>query len=91
MINKLQTTCPLKVSLANSSQVMSTHMCDIKINGLPFVLTGHIIPNLSLALLFDIWVLTKVSCNVIFDKHKCTVRYNGNINLSGDKDPTTNL
>ncbi len=42
MINKQQTACPLKVTLAGGHQGMSTHMCDIHIVGLPFVLTGHI-------------------------------------------------
>jgi hypothetical protein len=52
VINKRPTTRPLKVSLADGRQVMSTHMCDICINGLPVVLTGHIIPDLSIASLF---------------------------------------
>ncbi len=43
---------PLNVSLVDGCQVMSTHMCDIHIMGLPFVLTGHIIPDLSIASLF---------------------------------------
>jgi hypothetical protein len=48
-------------------------MYDIKINGLPITLTGHIIPDLSIALLFGIQVLTNVGCEVTFDKHKCIV------------------
>ena len=35
VINKHPTTRPLKVLLADGRQVMSTHMCDIHINGLP--------------------------------------------------------
>jgi hypothetical protein len=70
---------------------MSTHMCDIVIFGLPFVLTGHIIPDLSIASLFGIWVLTEAGCNVTFDKHSCTVRYNGNVILTSKKDPVTDL
>jgi hypothetical protein len=88
VINKRRTTRPLKV---NGWQVMSTHMWDIHINGLLFVLTGHIIPDLSIATLFGIRVLTEAGCNVTFDKHKCTVQYNGKIILSGDKDPSTDL
>ncbi len=84
VINKRRTTRPLKVTLANEWQVMSTHMCGIHIEGLPFVLTGHIIPDLLIASLFGIQVLTEVGCDVTFDKHKCTVRYNGKIILSGD-------
>ncbi len=55
------------------SRVVSTHMCNNHIDGLPFVLTGHIIPDLSIALLFEIRILTEVGCNINFDKHKCTV------------------
>jgi hypothetical protein len=52
--NKQPMTTLLQVSLADGRQVTSTHMCDIKIKGLPITLTGHIIPNLSIALLFGI-------------------------------------
>jgi hypothetical protein len=91
VINKCCTTCPLKVTLANGKQVVSTHMWDIHIDGLPFVLMGHIIPDLSIASLFGIQVLTEVGCDDTFDKHKCTVQYNGKIILSEDKDPSTDL
>jgi hypothetical protein len=36
-------------------------------------------------------VLTEVGWDITFDKHKCTVRYNGKIILIGDKDPSTDL
>ncbi len=50
VINKRCTTCPLKVTLlVDGQQVVSTHTWDIHIAGLPFVLTGHIIPDLSIA------------------------------------------
>jgi hypothetical protein len=66
-------------------------MCDIKIDGLPTVLTGHIIPDLSIASLFGIRVLTEAGCTVTFDKSNCVVRYNGAIILWGAKDPATDL
>jgi hypothetical protein len=53
VVNKHPMMHPLKVLLANGRQVMSTHMCDIRINGLPVVLTGHIIQDLSIALLLE--------------------------------------
>jgi hypothetical protein len=56
VINNRATTNPLTVLLADGRQVLSTHMCDIHIKGLPFPLTGHIIPNLSIASLFGICV-----------------------------------
>jgi hypothetical protein len=64
---------PLKVVLANGRIVLSTHMCDIKIKGLPTVLTGHIIPDLLIASLFGICVLTNAGCIVTFDKNRCIV------------------
>jgi hypothetical protein len=91
VVNKRPTTHPLKVALADGRIVLSTHMCDIKIDGLPTVLTGHIRPDLSIASLFGIHVLTEAGCTVTFDKMKCIVRYNGAIILNGTKDPATDL
>ena len=70
---------------------MSTHMCDIIIPGLPTTLVGHIVPELSIASLFGIRVLTAAGCTVKFDNEKCIVKYNGKIILTGMKDPTTDL
>jgi hypothetical protein len=91
VINKRPITHPLKVALADGWIVLSTYMCDIKINGLPTVLTGHIIPDLSIASLFGIRVLTEAGCTVTFDKTTCIVWYNGVIILRGAKDPATDL
>jgi hypothetical protein len=52
IVNKQVTMRPLKVTLANGRKVMPTPMCDIAIDGLPFVLMGHIIPNPSIVSLF---------------------------------------
>jgi hypothetical protein len=84
-------TCPLCVYLVDGRQVMSTHMCDIKFDGLPFVLTRHIIPDLSIASLFGIRVLNEAGCTITFDKKFCTVRYNSTIILQGKKDVATDL
>jgi hypothetical protein len=75
--NKRCTTCPLKVTLADGQQVWTTHMCDIDITGLPYTLTSHIIPNLSIPFLFGICVLTAVGCTATFDNNKCVVPFNG--------------
>ncbi len=91
VVNKGPTTRPLKVVLADGRIVLSTHMCDIKIDGLLTVLTGHIISNLSIASLFDICVLMEAGCMVTFDKTTCMVWYNGAIISSGTKDPATDL
>jgi hypothetical protein len=66
-------------------------MCDIIIPGLPTILVGHIVPELSIASLFGIRVLTAAGCMVTFDIKKCIVKYNGKIILTGMKDPTTDL
>jgi hypothetical protein len=91
VFNKQPTTQPLKVPFANRRQVMSTHMCDIHIKGLLCVLTGHIIPDLSIASLFGIRVLTKAGCEVTFTRDKCIARYKNNIILQGEKDLATSL
>ena len=49
---------------------------------------GHIVPELSIASLFGIRVLTEAGCTVKFGE-KCVVKYNGKIFLVGMKDPTT--
>jgi hypothetical protein len=74
--NKRPTKHPLKVALADGRKVMSTHICDVDIPGLPVILTGHIIPELSVASLFGIRVLTDVGCTVTFDVDKCVVYFN---------------
>jgi hypothetical protein len=67
--NKRITMHPLKVLLANGRQVIFTHMCNIIIGSLPFVPTGHRTPDLSIASLFGIRVLTEAGHKVTFDKH----------------------
>jgi hypothetical protein len=89
--NKRPTICPLKVALADGRRVMSTHICNVDIPSLPVILTGHIIPELSIASLFGIRVLTDVGCMVTFDIDKCVVTFNGNEILRGYKDATTDL
>jgi hypothetical protein len=66
-------------------------MCDIHIKGLPFVLTGRMIPDLSIASLFGIRVLAEAGCEVTFTRDKCNVRYNDDIILQGEKDLATGL
>ena len=89
--NKCLTNHPLMVALADGRTVMSTHICDMYIPGLLIVLTGHIIPDLSIASLFGIRVLTDVGCTVTFDIDKCVVNFNGNEILRGYKDEKTDL
>jgi hypothetical protein len=66
-------------------------VCDIQIPGLPTVLTGHIVPSLSIASLIVIKPLCKAGYKVIFDNKKCDVMFNGVVILRGFKNPSTNL
>ncbi len=91
IVNKRRTMCPLKVSLANSCKVTSTHMCDVNISGLPVTLMGHNIPESSVASLFSICVPLAAGCKVRFDDLKYTVWCNNKIILQGGKDKATNL
>ncbi len=61
VINKRVTMNPLKVLLADSRQVLLTHMCNISIDGHPVTSMGHIIPELSIASLFGIHMLTNLT------------------------------
>jgi hypothetical protein len=55
------------------------------------VLTGHIVPSLSITSLIGIRPLCKVECKVIFDNKKCDMMFNGVVILRGFKDPSTGL
>jgi hypothetical protein len=87
VINKQIMTNPLKVSLADGWQVTSMHMWDIYIDGLPFPIMGHIIPELTIASLFGIRVLTDVGCKVTFSKHSVVVTHNGKVIYPVEKTP----
>ncbi len=89
--NKRIATKPLTINLPDGTKVMSTHVCDIHIPGLPTVLTGHINPSITTASLIGICPLCKAGCKVAFDNNKCKVIYNDNIILTRYKDPSTNL
>jgi hypothetical protein len=82
---------PLNINLPDGKMVHSTHICDVKVPGLPQVLKGHIIPALNFASLIRIQILCKVRCRVVFTDTACYVKYNGQIILRGTKDPSTDL
>ncbi len=78
---------PLTINLPDGNKVMPTHICNINIPGLPTVLTGHIVPSLTIASLMGIQPLCKVGCTVVFDNDKCDVMFNRKVTLCGYKDP----
>ncbi len=73
MDNVRKATDPLTINLPNGGIVCSTHVCDIVIPGFPTVLTGHIVPGLSMASLMGIRVLCKAGCIVTFTDTTCEV------------------
>ncbi len=89
--NLRRSSDPITISLPDGSKVTSIHICNISIPGLPTVLTGHIVPGITIASLIGIRILCKAGCKVIFDNEKCEVIYKNNTILRGYKDPTTNL
>ena len=82
---------PLVINLPNSTVVRSTVVCDFEIPGLPMVLEGHVVPDLTVALLIGIRVLCKAGCVVIFTDMACHVMYGFKVILRGYKDPSTDL
>jgi len=89
--NLHQTDISTMNSLPDGSKVSSTHICDINIPGLPRVLTGHIVPGITMASLTGIRIICKAGCKVVFDNMKCEVFYENNFILRGYKDPTIDL
>ncbi len=87
--NKRLAVNPVSVTLPDGQKIMSTHVCNIIIPGLPTVLTGHIMPDMTTASFFGIRVLCKAQ--VLFDNDKCQVIYKGKLILTGYKDPVSNL
>jgi hypothetical protein len=81
----------LTINLPGGSQVKSTHLWDITIQGLPIVLTGHIVPKLLITSLIGIRVLCEAGCKLVFTKNYCNVIYNNKVILRWMKDPSTNV
>jgi hypothetical protein len=77
---------PVSITLPDGRKIKSMQMCDVMIPGLPTVLTGHIMPDMTTASLFGIRVLCKAGCQVLFDNNKCQVIFNSTVILTGYKD-----
>jgi hypothetical protein len=58
--NKRCAINPVIITLPNGRKIKSTHLCNVMIPGLPILLTGHIMPDITTASLFGIRVLCKV-------------------------------
>jgi hypothetical protein len=81
----------IQISLSDEKKIVSTHICDVDIPGLPHKLIGHIVLDMKMASLLGIRILCKAGCEVIFDDEKCKVNFKGNTILTGYKDSTSNL
>jgi hypothetical protein len=91
MKNVCLATQPLTINLPDGTMVKSTHICNLEIPGLPHVLEGHIVPDLTVASLVGIRILCKLGCTVVFKDTACYVFYQEMLILTGYKDPSTNL
>ena len=89
--NKRCAINPVTITFPNGCKIKSMHNCNVMIPGLPTVLTGHIMPDMTTASLFGIMVLCKAGCQVFFDDDECQVILNGTVGLTGYKDITSNL
>jgi hypothetical protein len=84
-------TKPIQISLPDGTKIVSTHICDVDIPGLPHKLIGHIVPDMKMASLLGICILCKAGCRIIFYDEKCQVNFKGNTILTEYKDPASNL
>ena len=91
VVNKKVALRPITINLPDGRRVMSTHVCDITIPGLPTILVKHIVPHLAVALLIGIRPLCKAGCTVTFDDDKCDVIFRNNVILRGFKNAATDL
>ncbi len=82
---------PTQHYLPDGMIVKSTHVCDLEIPGLPYVLEGSIAPNLTVASLVGIRILCKMGCTVVFTDTVCYVSYKGTVILTRYKDPSMDL
>jgi hypothetical protein len=82
---------PITITLPGGSKVVPTHICDITISGLPTILTGHIVPGVTMAFLIGIRIICKAGCKVTFKDKRCEFVYKNTIILHGYKDQTIDL
>jgi hypothetical protein len=71
------------ITLLDRCKIKSMHVCDVMIPGLPTVLMGHIMPDMTTASIFGTRVSWKAGCQVLFDDDKCQVIFNGTVILTG--------
>jgi hypothetical protein len=82
---------PIQINLPDRRRVISSHICDITIPGLPITLTGHIILDMTMASLLGIRVFCKAGCIVVFNDKTWRLYYKGKLILMGYNEPTSDL
>ena len=71
---------------------MSTHTCEIDIDGIPEqAQISHIVLGLAHASLISIILLCGASFKVQYDESRCSVYFNNNIGWKGGREPRTRL
>jgi hypothetical protein len=90
-LNKRCATTPILVTPPDGRKIFSSHTCDVAIPGLPTVLTGHIMPDMTIASLLGIQILCKAGCKVVFDDKNFQVIFEDKVILTGYKDPVSDL
>ena len=73
----------VNINLPDGTVEKSTHICNLEIPGLPHVLEGHIVPELTVASLIGIRILCKLGCTVLFRDKACYVFYQEKLILTG--------
>jgi hypothetical protein len=89
--NKQRAVNSITVTLPDGRKINSTHICNVTIPDLPTVLTDHIMPDMTTASLFGIRFFCKAGCQVLFNDDICQIIYEGNVILTGYKDPISDL
>jgi hypothetical protein len=92
VINKIPAKQPIAIRNPNGSVMYSTHTAELDLPQLPFPARQvHIVPALAYHSLISIGQLCDAGCDVTFDAHSATVRYNKQIVLTGQRTATTKL
>jgi hypothetical protein len=71
MLNVCLATQPLTIHLLDGKMVKSSHICNVRIPGLPTLLEDHIVPDLMVASLVGICILCKAGCIFVFTDTAC--------------------
>ena len=90
ILNKQIATCPIAIKLPDNRIIKSTHTGNLDIPWLLDTMTAcHIVPGLAFSSLLSTCKLCDAGCKVLFDAGKRRVYFEGQLILTGDRDPGT--